>query len=153
MTVLIALEGVLKTEVGDPIPDGIKLFRVLATNYRVVFSSEQSKAQTEHWLKSNMILGYADVYDSSVFFHGQELRSRHIDVAKSVGKVELYIDADADFCAEALSKGIPAMMFAAPKFVRTTRNVKPWQDLTDEVERQKLALVETQLGDKIHRFE
>ena len=44
-------------------------------------------------------------------------------------------------------------MFASPRFVRTTRNVKPWEDLVKEVERQKIALVEAELGSRTGRFE
>ena len=141
------------TEVGDPIPDGIKLFRVLSDSYRIIISSDLSKERTEHWLKSHMILGYAEVYDGSMFYEGQELRLRHLDLAKSKGKVDLFIDPDADYCAAALKAGIPTIMFASPLFVRTTRDIKPWEDLKSEVERQKNALAEAYLGSKINRFE
>ena len=153
MSVLLTIEGVLKNEVGDPIPEGIKLFRALADDYRIILSSEDSPKFTDHWLKSHAIIGYGEVYDDTKFFEGQNIRSRHIALAKASGPVELYIDADADFCAEALSMGIPALMFASPRFVRTTRNVKPWEDLVNEVERQKIALVEAELGSKLKRFE
>jgi len=152
MSAIIALEGVLKTETGDPIPEGIKLFRILSEFYRVVISSDMDTAKTEHWLRSNMIVGYGELYDSSLFFVGKELRSRHIEVAKSKGRVELFIDSDSDFCAEALSMGIPTIMFASPRFVRTTRNVKPWEDLQAEVDRQRDALLEAHLGSRINRF-
>jgi hypothetical protein len=153
MAAIIALEGVLKNEVGDPIPEGIKFFRVLAESYRIIISSDMTFEQTDHWLRSHLILGYGEVYDSSLFFEGQDLRSRHIAVAKSKGKVELFIDADADYCAEALSMGIPAVMFASPRFVRTTRKVRPWEDLKNEVDRQKDALVNAHLGSRIKRYE
>ena len=143
-TALLALEGVLKTETGDPIAEGIRLFRILAGNYRVVITSDLSQAETEHWLKAHMIIGYADVYDNRMFFEGQDLRSRQLDIAMAAGKVDIFIDPDADYCAEALSKGIPSMMFAAPRFIRRTRSVKPWEDLKSEVERQKLALLDAQ---------
>jgi hypothetical protein len=153
MAAIVALEGVLKNEVGDPIPEGIKLFRVLAESYRIIISSDMTFEQTDHWLRANLILGYGEVYDNSLFFEGQDLRSRHIAVAKSKGKVELFIDADSDYCAEALSMGIPSMMFASPRFVRTTRKVKPWEDLKNEVDRQRDALVNAHLGSRIKRYE
>lgn len=153
MAAIVALEGVLKNEVGDPIPDGIKLFRVLAESYRIIISSDMSGDLTDHWLRSNLIIGYGEVYDSSMFYEGQDLRLRHLDIAKSKGKVELFIDPDADYCAEALRIGIPTMMFASPIFVRTTRKVKPWDELTAEVDRQRDALVNAHLGSRINRFE
>lgn len=151
-TAMIALEGVLKTESGDPIHEGIKLFRILSEHYRVVICSDMSPAATEHWLRSNLIIGYGEIYDNRFFFEGQELRNRQIDIAKSKGKVELFIDGDADYCAYALSCGIPSMMYASPKFVRLTRSVKPWEDLTAEVEKQRQALLDAHLGSKVQRF-
>jgi hypothetical protein len=68
MSAIIALEGVLKTETGDPIPEGIKLFRILSEFYRVIISSDMDTAKTEHWLRSHMIVGYGEIYDSSLFF-------------------------------------------------------------------------------------
>jgi len=153
MSAIIAVEGVLMTEVGDPIPEGIKLFRIISEFYRVVLSSDMDPKKTEHWLRSHMIVGYGEIYDDSKFFEGQELRMRHLDIAKSKGKVELFIDADADFCAQALAMGIPTMMFASPRFVRTTRSVKPWDELQSEVDRQRDALLEAHLGSRINRFE
>jgi hypothetical protein len=153
MSAIIALEGVLKTETGDPIPEGIKLFRILSEFYRTVISSDLDTKQTEHWLRSHMIVGYAEIYDNSMFFTGQELRSRHLAVAKSKGKVDLFVDADADFCAEALANGVPTILFASPRFVRLSRNVKPWEDLQVEVARQKEALLEAHLGSRVNRFE
>jgi hypothetical protein len=153
MSAIIALEGVLKTETGDPIPEGIKLFRVLSEFYRIIISSDMDVKHSEHWLKSHMVVGYGELYDSSLFFEGQDLRLRHLDVAKAKGKLELFIDSDADYCAAALAVGVPTIMFASPRFVRTVRNVKPWEDLQLEVNRQKDALLEAHLGSRVNRFE
>ena len=49
--------------------------------------------------------------------------------------------------------GIPTIMFASPRFVRTTRNVKAWEDLQTEVDRQKDALLDAHLGSRVNRFE
>jgi hypothetical protein len=152
-TAFVALDGVLRTEVGDPIAEGVKLFRILAGNYRVIIASDHSPELTEHWLRANLIVGYGDIYDSRYFFEGQDLRSRQLDIAQAQGIVDLFIDPDADRCAYALSKGVPAMLFAAPKFVRRSRDVRPWKDLADEVERQRQALMDAHLGSNVKRFE
>jgi len=153
MSAIISLEGVLKTETGDPIPEGIKLFRILSEFYRIIISSDMDTKHTEHWLRSHMIVGYGELYDSSMFFEGQELRLRHMDVAKAKGKLELFVDSDADYCAAALAIGVPTIMFASPIFVRTVRDVRPWEDLQAEVTRQKEALLEAHLGSRVNRFE
>jgi hypothetical protein len=152
-TAFVALDGVLRTEVGDPIAEGVKLFRILAQHYRVIIASDQSPKQTDHWLRSNLIVGYGDIYDDRYFFEGQDLRARQLAIAQAQGRVDLFVDPDADRCAYALSKGIPTMLFASPKFVRTSREVRPWQDLADEVDNQRAALMAAELGSNVKRFE
>jgi hypothetical protein len=152
-TAFVALDGVLRTEVGDPIAEGVKLFRILAQHYRVIIASDQSPKQTDHWLRSNLIVGYGDIYDNRYFFEGQDLRNRQLAIAQAQGRVDLFVDPDADRCAYALSKGIPTMLFASPKFVRTSRDVRPWKDLADEVENQRAALMAAELGSNVKRFE
>jgi hypothetical protein len=152
-TAFVALDGVLRTEVGDPIAEGVKLFRILAQHYRVIIASDQSPKQTDHWLRSNLIVGYGDIYDDRYFFEGQDLRNRQLAIAQAQGRVDLFVDPDADRCAYALSKGIPTMLFASPKFVRTSREVRPWKDLADEVENQRAALMAAELGSNVKRFE
>lgn len=152
-TALVALEGILRTEVGDPIPEGIKLYRVLAEHYRVVILCDESKEKAEHWLKANLIIGYADIYDDSIAFEGQDLRARQLAVAKSQGRIELFVDPDVDRCAFALANGVATMLFASPKFIRTTREVRPWEDLAAEVDRQRQAILDSYLGSNSKRFE
>lgn len=152
-TAFVALDGVLKTEIGDPIAEGVKLFRILAEHYRVIIASDLTPAQTEHWLRTNLIVGYGDIYDNRYFYEGQDLRCRQLAIAQAQGRVDLFVDPDADRCAYALSKGVPTMLFASPKFVRTIREVRPWEDLSEEVERQRQALLDANLGSNMKRFE
>lgn len=152
-TAFVALDGVLRTEVGDPIAEGIKLFRILAQHYRVIIASDHDPEQTEHWLKANLIVGYGDIYDSRYFFEGQDLRSRQLAIAQSQGRIDLFVDPDADRCAFALARGIPTMLFASPKFIRRTRDVRPWAELSEEVANQRQALLEAELGSNVKRFE
>jgi hypothetical protein len=152
-TALVSLEGVLMKENGDPIPEGVKLYRVLCEHYRIVLCSDMSQERTDHWLRSNLIVGYGDIYDNRYFFEGQDLRSRQLSIARSHGLVELFVDPDADRCAEALQLGVTTILFASPKFVRTVRKVRPWEDMKNEVERQKNALLDAHLGSQIKRFQ
>jgi hypothetical protein len=49
--------------------------------------------------------------------------------------------------------GITTLLFASPKFIRMSREVKPWQELTDEIDRQRQALLDAYLGSNEKRFE
>ena len=137
MTALVSLDGVLRTEVGDPIHSGLKLFRTLLMSYRVVVATDGTKEEAEHWLRSNMIMGYADIFDNRIAFEGQDLRLRHLSLAKQTGAVELFVDCDTDRCKSALASGTPVLLFAHPTFLRRKRPVRAWDELEQEIKAQK----------------
>lgn len=151
MSILVSIEGVLRTETGDPIHAGIKLFRTMALSYRVVFATDGSKEEAEHWLRANLIAGYADIYDNRMAYEGQDLRLRHLAVLKGQGPVELFIDCDADRCAKAYAGGTLTLLFAAPKFIRTKRTVKPWEEMKTELQRQKELTAKIVLDDNFDK--
>ena len=151
MSVLMSVEGVLRTETGDPIHQGIKLFRTLSQSYRIVFATDGSKEEVEHWFRSNLITGYADIYDNKMAYEGQDLRLRHLAVLRTSGPVELLIDCDPDRCAKAYAGGTLTLLFAAPKFIRTKRTVKPWEDMKTELQRQKELTAKIVLDDNFDK--
>lgn len=145
MTAIMAVEGVLRKENKDPIPEGLKLFRTLSLTYRVVLSTDSTPEEIDHWLKTNYVLDYADVMSSSTFYEGQELRFRHLELARKDGKVELFIDSDPDKCATALEMGIPTVLFSSPAYFKSNRSIRPWTAITEEQERQKKRVAENYL--------
>lgn len=156
MTVLMAVEGVLRTDSGDPISEGFKLYRTLLSSYRVVLSSTAELKYIEHWLKTNYLFDYADILTDKDFYGDQNLRMRHLELSKQGGKVELYVDGDPDNCAEALSTGVPTLLFATPKYFKTHRELRPWEVITQEQERQKTIVAEKYMLDSEtdgHRWE
>jgi len=147
MTALISLDGVLRTEVGDPIHEGLKLFRVLITSYRTVLATDGTKEEAEHWLRSNLVSGYADILDNTLAYEGMDLRYRQLTIQRNLGKVELFVDSDVDRCAKAYANGVTTLMFSSPRFVRRKREVKPWDELKDELQKQKELKAKLHLDD------
>ena len=49
-TALISLDGVLRTETGDPIHAGIKLFRVMNEHYRVVLATDGGLGSSDEFM-------------------------------------------------------------------------------------------------------
>lgn len=143
MSALVAFEGVLCNDVGEPIPDGLKLYRTLCVTYRVVISSRHDLAWTEHWLKTNYVLDYAQILTSDNFYEGQDLRLRHLQIARQdTNTMELFVDSDPDVCAEVLASNVPTVLFASPKYLPAARKIKPWNALADEQIRQKKRVAE-----------
>lgn len=153
MTAVVALEGVIRTETGDPIPEGLKLFRTLAGNYRVVISTDGTLAEAEHWLKQNMVFGYADILGIETSFVGEDIRTFHVKHLLSGGRVELLVDPDADRCAKALELNVACLLYAAPKFVRTRRPISSWTEIQEQVDKQKQAAADLLLKTYGSRWE
>jgi hypothetical protein len=137
MTAILVVDGVLRNNNGEPIPEGLKLFRTLVVSYRVVLSCDDTPNEIDHWLKTNYVFDYGNVLDSTSFYEGQDIRLRHLDLSRADGKVELYVDADPDMCAQVLSMGIPTIFFSTPSYFKASREIKPWDTLTQEQENQK----------------
>jgi len=142
MTAILVVDGVLRRDNGEPIPEGLKLFRTLVVSYRVVLSSNEDPKMIDHWLKSNYVFDYANVLDNTSFYEGQDIRIRHLELSRGDGKVELYVDADPDMCAEVLGMGIPTILFSTPSYLKSHRAIKPWTSIAEEQERQKLKRAE-----------
>lgn len=141
-TALFSLEGVLRTETGDPIHTGLKLFRSMCDAYRIVIGTDGPAEEAEHWLRANMVLGYAGVYDNRMAFEGQDLRMRHLATLRSQSVVELFVDADVDRATAALAAGVPTILVLSPTFIRKKREVKPWEHIKNEINAQKELSIE-----------
>lgn len=142
MTALMSVEGVLRNALGEPIQEGFKLFRTLVVSYRVVLSSTMNAQELEHFVKRNYLFDYGNLLSSEDFYEGQPLRMRHLDLSRQEGKLELFIDADPDMCAQALAQSVPSILFTTPKYFQAHRHIKPWGVITEEQQRQKELVAE-----------
>ena len=106
------------------------------------------------WLRSNLVTGYADILDNTLAYEGMDLRYRQLTLQRTQGKVELFVDSDVDRCAKAYSNGVTTLMFSSPRFIRRKREVKPWDELKDELQKQKDLRAKLELDDlSAHRWE
>lgn len=153
MTAFISLDGVLRTEVGDPIHEGLKLFRTMVGSYRIALATDGKSEEAEYWLRANLITGYAEIYDNRVAFEGQDLRLRQLSLARASGRIELFIDCDVDRCASAIASGVATMLFAKPGFTRRKREPRPWQEVKQEIEYQQNLKAKLTLDSDPNRWE
>lgn len=152
MTAFISLDGVLRTETGDPIHEGLKLFRTLVGSYRIALATDGTSDEAEHWLRANLLTGYAELYDNKLAYEGQDLRMRQLVLARP-GGVELFVDCDVDRCAYAINCGITTLLFVKPGFVRRKRKTKPWSSIKEEIEAQRDLKAKIVLDDNLNRWE
>lgn len=153
MTAFISLDGVLRTEVGDPIHEGLKLFRTMLSSYRIAIATDGTSEEAEYWLRANLIAGYAELYDNRFAFEGQDLRLRQLTLARSSGAIELFIDCDVDRCASAIASGVTTILFTKPGFTRRKRESRPWTQVKEEIESQRNLKAKLTLDNDPNRWE
>lgn len=143
MTVLIACEGVLRDNVGTPIPEGISLYAMLCQGYRVTLCLDSPLPQVEHWLRVNGLDRHDHVIDTSVAYAGTDLRDRQIAVERTLSRVDMLLDPSPERVASGMRHGIPSLLFAHPRYARPefrpdlTRKVRPWEEIAAEIDAQK----------------
>lgn len=126
------LEGVLRRDNGQLIPQGLMLYNALLPQ-RVVLATELSPELVEHFLKTNKLTKHVKVIYEAPF----------TVTAESIGyRPELYVDPSPVRCADAMARGITTLLFAAPKYQRPEwrpdrdRGQRPWHEILDELDRQ-----------------
>lgn len=142
MTILIALDGVLRSDANTPIREGRMLYDALSADLRVVIMANEEKERAEHWLVQYGVKGYAGLLTPSVLLTDEDpIRPRQIAVARSLGRVDLVVDADPDTVKHCLDIEVPALLFAHPKTSRPEWRPdgqrRTWGEITATLERQR----------------
>jgi hypothetical protein len=142
MTVLIALNGVLRSDANTPIREGRMLYDALVSDYRVVIMADETTEKTEHWLVQYGVKGYAGLLTPSVMLTDEDpLRPRQIATARSLGRVDLVVDANPVVVEHCLDIEVPALLFAHPKTSkpewRPDGARRTWDEITTLLEKQR----------------
>lgn len=144
MNVLFSLDGVLRSDTGELVSDGLFVYRTMKTLGRVVLFTALERQAADVWLMMHNLADYDDLIDSSVVLDPAEpLSERQFAVARSKGTVSFYVDADPGACAYALRQGVPTFLFSTPAYARpefrpdAPKGVRRWDDLIAERTRQQ----------------
>lgn len=151
-TALIAVEGVLGEHSHIhgfyPIPDGLRLARAIHSTFQVVFSTLNSDpTATEFWLRMNG-MAQPSFYDQLVHREptdlGEDIIAHHAQSLRAGGAdVGLVISGDPEGILAVTELGFPSLLFVNPAYrwaeYRPDRKrlPRPWQDIDDEVTRQR----------------
>lgn len=136
-----------------PDPDGILLWRAMHEQtigrVGVVINGSPKKGHVEHWLKVNDIkASFYEILDSTDPKVIEEKVSLYL---ASAGGRHMYFDTDPSVIAQTLQAGIPSILVCQPFVIRpewsTTKRMRSWEDLTQEIDKQKLAKAEKTWGD------
>ena len=147
MNVALALDGVLRNDVGEVVLDGLPVYRAFKAVARVILLTDLERPAAEAWCAMNRVYDYDDLIGPEVTLDPAEpLRHRQIAVARAKGAVHLYVDADPAMVAEALRLGIPTLLSSSPSYARpefrpdAPKGVRRWDDLMAERTRQQAML-------------
>ena len=154
MNFVISLEGILRGDTGDLIPEGLIMYRGFHTLGRIVLITDLPQDLAKVWLMMHNLSDYDVLLDNSVSVDPEEpLKQRQLAVARTRGPVNMYVDADPGMVAEALRLGITAVLFSSPKYARpeyrpdAPKGIRKWDDIVAERTRQQvLKTVDTRLS-------
>jgi hypothetical protein len=154
-TALIAVEGVLGEHSVlhgfHPIVDGIRLARALRSGYQIVLATTQVDVDSvEFWLKING-MGRPSFYESLSYreavwtdLREEDLLARQALQLRSNGvDLNLVVASDPTAVLGITAAGFPALFFVNPTYrwaeyrPDNKRLPKPWQDIDDEMIRQR----------------
>lgn len=129
MTILVNIDGVLRTDVGVPLADGEQLVRSLIETNRVVLVSEKdtNEQKVKQFLALGGINGYANIHYGVQFL--EALRRE-----REMGHVSMVFVASTKLGRRVFEQGITVCLVTASKFLRPdwkpTR--KTWGEITSE---------------------
>jgi hypothetical protein len=152
LSIIVALDGILRDQNGIAIPGSLKLYRSLLEGYRIILSTDSTFMEAERWCRINGIWDYAELYDKSKVLAGETVRASHLAAARaSGGQVEFLVDSDSDNCVHALSVGVPSFFYAAPKLVARKPAIRAWEEITQTLDDQRAMAVG--LDPELQRYE
>lgn len=136
---LIELNGVLRSDAGGPITEGLQLYKGLAQLFRVVVVAEE--AEDEVWLTNNGLRDHAQLLVGAMPLAVQRARG-------TLGMdVRLVVTPSPTTAAAAMHAGVTAMVFAHPRFSRPEfrsdyeGEKREWGDIVAEIDAQRHAQV------------
>ena len=126
-TIIVHVEGVLRTDVGVPLADGEQLVRTLIETNRVVLvTGDTNEQKVRQFLALGGIKGYADIY------YGVDLLEA-LRRERLLGHVYLVFLADTPTAQKVFDQGITVCLLAASTFInpewKPTR--KTWGEIVD----------------------
>lgn len=139
-TSLILIEGVLRKPMGQPIPEGIRLYKSLAATGRVVLLSvggggATDREQITDWLELNGCTSH-----DTVSWGDDGPRVPLANMYRREGyAIDLVVDPDPATVRELIAAGFNTLLFSHAQYSHpewlpdTDKGVQPWTEITQQV--------------------
>lgn len=136
-----------------PDPEGMYLWRSLfeasVGRLGVLYSGDPDTVMMENWLKINQVK--AIMYDVTGTTEPKVCAEKAAAILAASGGRSMYFDINPYVVKEAYALGIPSMLVCQPFVIRpewvSTKQMKGWDILTEEIDKQAIARAEKKWGD------
>lgn len=146
MTYVLTLHGVLQQPNGAPNPQGLSLYRALASVGRLVVLGGLDRAKDEWFLATHDLRDHVNFVPESIEKHPTELgrRRAQIGTLRAQGShIELVVEPDPEIVAALHEDGLPTLLYLHPRFTQPAfrpdykSEATPWNQLVQTVNYQE----------------
>lgn len=150
LTVLMSIEGVLVREdeswsTGQPLHEGRLFYASLVRDWRVILYSARNEGERgNEWLRMSGFREHASVLVSTTDDPRADVVERMLVQAtgRLQERVNLVVDPDPSVIPRVMSRGIVGLLWAHPQYALPGnrpegRGVRAWQEITEEMDRQR----------------
>lgn len=141
MAIVMFVDGVLRTDSGAPIYQGLALYKMFNEDVRVVLLCED-KPKTNRWLMQHKIVTLDDLVGHDVPGVFDDPEFEQIKYIRSQGVVDLVVTGNIDLSKKLLEEGIDSLLFLHPAYFKAEyrpdapTGKRRWADIEDEIDRQ-----------------
>jgi hypothetical protein len=135
------VDGVLRSQTGSPIYQGLALYRMFNEDVRVVLLCD-NYAKTNKWLLEHKINKMDDLIDYNVPGVLDDPELEQVKYCRSHGKVGLIVTADTELAKKLLEIGLDTLLFLHPSYLRPEfrpdgrQGMKSWALIEEEIDKQ-----------------
>ena len=135
------VDGILRSDMGAPIYQGLALYRMFNEDVRVVLLCDD-RAKTNRWLLEHKINKLDDLIDYSVPGVIDDPEFEQVKYVRSQGKVELIVTADTELAKKLLEIGLDTLLFLHPTYLRPEfrpdgrQGQRSWAAIEEELDKQ-----------------
>ena len=135
------VDGVLRSESGIPIYQGLALYRMFNEDVRVILLTDE-REKTNRWLLEHKINKFDDLIDRNVPGVLEDPDIEQVKYVRSQGKVELVVTSDTELAKKLLEIGLDTLLFLHPTYLRPEfrpdgrQGIRSWAAIEEEIDKQ-----------------
>ena len=141
MAIVMFVDGVLRSESGSPIYQGLALYRMFNEDVRVILLTDE-REKTNRWLLEHKINKFDDLIDRNVPGVLEDPDIEQVKYVRSQGKVELVVTSDTELAKKLLEIGLDTLLFLHPTYLRPEfrpdgrQGIRSWAAIEEEIDKQ-----------------